>query len=332
MNTHAELDNLALFALQSSHALGEGVARCLGVDLSPHEERDFEDGEHKARPLTGVSDMDVYVILSLHGDAAASVNDKLVRLLLFVGALRDAGAARLTTIVPYLCYARKDRRTQPRDPVSTRYVAQLFEAVGVDRVAVVDVHNRAAFDNAFRIPAEHIAAAPLFIDHLQRELPADRPLVVVSPDAGGVKRAERLRERLSAALDREIELAFLEKKRSGGRISGKGMAGQVDGRHAVIIDDIISSGGTLVRAARACRARGAIAVDALATHGVFGRGAAQSLSDAALERIVITNTVPLARGSSPVNDDKLVVLDVAPALADAIERLHLGDSPLDPTP
>src|SRR5512135_3205205 len=137
-----------LFALNASRAFGERVAQRLGMPLSPHEERDFEDGEHKARPLASVRGADVFVIQSLYGEPGQGVNDKLCRLLFFIGALRDASAGRVTAVVPYLCYARKDRKTQARDPVTTRYVAALFEAVGTDRVLTLDVHNLAAFQNA----------------------------------------------------------------------------------------------------------------------------------------------------------------------------------------
>ena len=147
---------LSFFELNASRELGERVARALGSPLTPHEEREFEDGEHKARPLESVRGRDVYVLVSLYGDARQSVNDKLVRLLFFLGALRDASAGRITAVIPYLCYARKDRRSKSRDPVATRYVAGLLETVGADRVVTLDVHNLAAYENAFRIRAEHL--------------------------------------------------------------------------------------------------------------------------------------------------------------------------------
>src|SRR5512144_1688636 len=151
-------DELMLFALEASRPFGEAVSRALGTPLSAHEARTFEDGEHKTRPLVNVRGRDVYVVQSLYGDAAQTVNDKLVRLLFFIGALRDASAARVTAVVPYLAYARKDRKSKSRDPVTTRYVAELFEAVGVDRIVTLDVHNLAAYQNAFRCRADHLEA------------------------------------------------------------------------------------------------------------------------------------------------------------------------------
>ncbi|HMA31526.1 MAG TPA: ribose-phosphate pyrophosphokinase-like domain-containing protein, partial [Casimicrobiaceae bacterium] len=155
--------DLAVFALGASVEFGAAVAREMGIALEGLEERAFEDGEHKTRPRVSVRDRDVYVLQSLHSDPAQSVNDKLVRLLLFLGALRDASAARVTAVVPYLAYARKDRKSKSRDPVSTRYVAQLFEAVGADCVVTLDVHNLAAFQNAFRCRSENLEANPLFV-------------------------------------------------------------------------------------------------------------------------------------------------------------------------
>jgi ribose-phosphate pyrophosphokinase len=155
-------EEIRLFALHSNHNFGEKVSKALGIPLSAHEERDFEDGEHKARPLENVRGKDVFVIHSLYSDARQSVNDKLCRMLFFLGALRDASAGRITAVIPYLCYARKDRKTKSRDPVTTRYVAALMEAVGVDRVVTMDVHNLAAYQNTFRCRTDHLEAKQTF--------------------------------------------------------------------------------------------------------------------------------------------------------------------------
>src|SRR6516164_3937863 len=152
-----------LFALQATADLGKAIAHALGRNLSAHEERAFEDGEHKVRPLDTISGTDVCVIQSLHSGPSETANDKLCRLLFFIGALKDAGAARVTAVVPYLCYARKDRRTKPGDPVTTRYVASLFEAVGADAIITLDVHSPVAFEIAFRIRTVALTATPLFV-------------------------------------------------------------------------------------------------------------------------------------------------------------------------
>ena len=316
---------LSLFALNASREFGERVAGALGVALAPHEEREFEDGEHKARPLESVRGRDVFVVVSLYGDERQSVNDKLVRLLFFVGALRDASAGRITAVIPYLCYARKDRRSKSRDPVSTRYVAALLETVGAERVLTLDVHNLAAYENAFRIRADHLEARRLFVEEFVPRIGRES-VVVVSPDVGGVKRAEAFRQSLSRRLGREASGAFLEKYRSAGVVSGEAVVGDVEGRIAIILDDLISTGGTIARAVAACRSRGARAVYAAATHGIFVGEAGRMVAEPGLERLVITDTIPPFRLDPTLVREKLTVLDTAPLFAEAIRRIHTGGS------
>ncbi len=313
-----------LFALNASREFGTEIAAALGVPLGRHEEREFEDGEHKARPLESVRGHDVFVVQSLYGDARQSVNDKLIRLLFFTGALRDASAAHVTVVAPYLCYARKDRRSKPRDPVSTRYVAALLESVGADRVVTLDVHNLAAYENAFRIPAEHLEARKLFVD-FYAPLVGDDEVAVVSPDVGGVKRAEAFREALERRLQRAVGRAFMEKSRSEGVVSGEALVGTVRGSTAIIIDDLISSGTTLARAVAACRAQGAEQIYAAATHGLFTEKAAALLSDPALTQLAVTDTVPPFRLDADARG-KLAVIRSAPLFAEAIRRIHAGGS------
>ena len=317
--------DIRLFALTPGEGLGARIAASLNVPLARHEERQFEDGEHKARSLENVRGRDVFVIESLYGEPGRSANDKLCRLLFFIGALKDASAERVTAVVPYLCYARKDRRSKSRDPVTTRYVARLFEAVEVDRVVTLDVHNLAAFENAFRCRIDHLEAQRLFVEHFVPKL-GTAEVVVVSPDVGGVKRAEQFRQLLARRLGREPGSAFLEKYRSAGVVSGEAVVGEVTGRIAIIIDDLISTGGTLLRAARACRARGAARVFAAATHGVFVGNAARLVADPALERLVVTDTIPPFRIEPSLAQQKLTVLETARLFAEAIRRIHDGGS------
>lgn len=318
-------EDILLFSLDPSHDFGARVARRIGVELADHEERVFEDGEHKIRPLVNVRGRTVFVVQSLYGDERASVHDKLARLLFFIGACKDASAASVIALVPYLCYARKDRKTKLRDPVTTRYIAQLFEAVGVDGVITMDVHNLAAFQNSFRCRTDHLQAMPLFVGHFAAEL-CDQAIAVVSPDIGGAKRADQFRQALARTLNVEITSAFVEKYRSSGTVTGSAFGGDVAGRVCIIIDDLIASGGTLLRAAEACWKLGASRVMACATHGIFVGKANEVLADDVLERFVITDTVPPFRINPEIAARKLVVLDGASLFGQAIECIRTGSS------
>ncbi|SCZ49092.1 ribose-phosphate diphosphokinase [Thiohalomonas denitrificans] len=317
-----------LFALEASREFGESVARTLEVPLSEHEEREFEDGEHKARPLVEVRNRHAYVVQSLHGRGGQSVDEKLVRLLFFIGALKESGAARVTAVLPYLCYARKDRRTKPHDPVTTRYVAMLFEAVGTDGVLAVDVHNPSAFENAFRCSTEHLEARHVFVAPVADFIGADDALVL-SPDAGGVKRAERFREVLERHLKRPAGNGFMEKKRSGGVVSGEQLVGDVTNKTIIIVDDLIAGGTTLARAAEACKKRGARRMIAVATHGVFAPGADDKLGQSPLEHIFIGDTIPPAALDPAFLQQRVEVIGLGPFIAEAIRRLHGGESLAD---
>lgn len=316
---------MQLFALGSSKPFGEGVASAAGIALSPHEERHFEDGEHKFRPLCGVRGADVYVLSSLYGESCASVNDKLCQLAFFLGAVRDAGADRVTAVIPYLPYARKDRRTKPRDPLTSRYLAQLLEAMGIDAVVTLDVHNIAAFENAFRCRAVHLDSRRLFCERIKGLLDKT-PVAIASPDPGGVKRAQLFREMLERMTGREIGFAFLEKRRSGGVVTGDILAGEVDGASVFVIDDMIASGNTMLRAAKSLLARGAGRVYALAAHGLFVGEASRVLTDADLAATLVTDTVPPFRLPADMIGRHVEPVSAAPLFAEAIRRLHEGGS------
>ena len=326
-STRLDSPRLRLFALRATADLGTAVAQALGRPLAAHEEREFEDGEHKTRPLETVEGASVYVVQSLHSGPGESANDKLCRLLFFIGALKDAGAARVTAVVPYLCYARKDRRTKPNDPVTTRYVAGMFEAAGTDCIVTLEVHNPVAFENAFRCRTVTLTGTPLLVDYVRR-LP-DRQFSVISPDTGGAKRAELFRETLETVIGRPVAKAFVDKHRSAGVVTGDLFVGDVAGTTALVIDDLISTGGTLVRAARAARAAGASRVIALVTHGLFMAGAAAAIADPAIDRLVISDAVPAFRLAGEPALDKVDVLPAAPLLAETIRRLDAGASLTD---
>ncbi len=310
-------DQPLVFALKSAADLGERIARLLGLPLQEHEERDFEDGEHKMRPLVDVRGGDVHIVAGLHGGDGQSVNDRLCRLLFFIGAVKDAGAARVTVTAPYLCYARKDRRTKPNDPVTTRYIGQIFEAVGTDRIVTMEVHNLAAFQNAFRCSTTHIDGHLVFGQPVAQWL-GHAPVVVVSPDIGGAKRAEQFRETLERLLGRPVAKALADKQRSMGRVSGDLFVGDVSGCIAVIVDDLISTGTTMARVAQQCRDRSARAVWLVAAHGVGGMASLPNLTQPFIDRIVLTNTIPQPRDFVVALGDRLTILDVSGILADAL--------------
>jgi ribose-phosphate pyrophosphokinase len=306
-----------LIALDATRDYGRRVAEALQLPLAGVEDRTFEDGEHKLRPLDPVAGCDVHVLQSLHADPAASVNDRLMRLLFLLSTLRDAGAARITAVLPYLAYGRKDRRSRPRDPVTTRYVAELIEAAGAHRVMAIDVHNAAAFENAFRVPVVHLEAGPLFAREIAAH-EAGAELVVVSPDVGGYGRAERVREALNEATGRRIGIAFMEKRRRDGELSGERLVGEVGGCDVVIVDDMISTGATLARAVHACQAAGAARIHGAATHGLFTGDAPTRLAGAPLDRLMVADTVPAFRLAGTALAERLQVIDTTALVAAAI--------------
>jgi ribose-phosphate pyrophosphokinase len=311
---------MMLFAPNSSAALAREVAASLGISLASSEEREFESGEHKMRPLDPVLGQDVFVIHSLSGSTEGSANDKLCRLLFFIGALKDAGAQRVTAVVPYLAYARKDRRTQQGDPTTTRYVAAMFEAVGVDCVVALEVHNESAFDNAFRCPTVRIECAAMFASTLVQQA-GDRHLVIASPDIGGVKRAQVLREIVVRSLQREVGFAFVEKRRARGVVSGDMLVGHVENAEVVFYDDMIASGTTILRATQAARRAGATAVRVAAPHATFLPSAAQLFEPEGPDSVLVSDSVSLPPTFTPLLGKQLKICSVAPLIARTIAEL-----------
>lgn len=283
---------MKLFGLEAAAAFTRRLAERLDLAVAPHEEREFADGEFKIRALDVVRGEHAVVCQSLAADARHSSADKLLRLLVFCGALKDAAAQRVTAVVPYLAYWRKDRRTQPRDPVTTSYVARLMEAVGTDSVVTLDPHDTGTFDNAFRCQKERLEGADTFAAHFAPLVAAAKRVVVLSPDAGGERRARAFGALLADRTQRDVELAFMEKRRSGGVVSGRLFAGDVRAATVVIYDDMISTGGTIARAATAAVERGAEAVHCAATHGLLVDDAVATLNGVPLSSLAMLDTVP----------------------------------------
>ncbi|MGC8460928.1 MAG: ribose-phosphate diphosphokinase [Candidatus Dormibacteria bacterium] len=307
---------IMLLAGSGNHLLGERIASELGVELAPLDISHFADGELNIKITESVRGYDVFLIQP----TCFPVNENYMELFLVLDGLRRASASRITTVMPYYGYQRKEKKTQPRDPISAKLVANVIELAGSNRAMLIDVHAE-AIQGFFDIPVDHLTAVKILAQHV-RDRHAGSPIVVVSPDAGGAQRARTLAKHL------EAPIAMIDKRRPRDDVvEVVSVVGDVAGKACVIIDDLISTGSTLMNAARALKEHGAKTVDVVATHGVFSEGALQRLHEAPIDEICITDTVPL-RGSTISPDDfpRLRVLSVAPLLAEAIVRVHEGRS------
>jgi len=319
-----------LFSLSESQALAPAIGEAAQLPLAVLEERRFEGGEFKIRPLQSVRGRVAYVYQSLAGIGDMSASERLLRLLFLLNTLRDGGASQCVALIPYLAFARKERRTQLRDPVNTRYVAQLLETSGADRIVALDVHNPAALDNAFRIPVDHLSALPMMVDHFATRLPGAE-LVIVSPVVGGIKRSQLFREMLEKRSGREVELAFIEKRRALGVVSGGTLVGNTAGRTVIVLDDLCATGGTLLRAAEVCRRSGAGEIHVAVTHVPLATGLEALLAAGNIDGIVTTDSVGVlpAMRAALNTAPKLVTLSIAPLFGEALRRVLAG-KPLAP--
>ncbi len=316
MNIGNPYGELMLLAGSGNHILGERIAAELGVELAPLEVAHFADGELNIKISESVRGYDVFLIQP----TCFPVNENYMELFLVLDGLRRASASRITTVMPYYGYQRKEKKTQPRDPISAKLVANVIELAGSNRAMLVDVHAE-AIQGFFDIPVDHLTAVKTLAQHV-RERHAGSPITVVSPDAGGAQRARTLAKHL------EAPIAMIDKRRPRDDVvEVVSVVGDVDGKACVVIDDLISTGSTLMNAARALKEHGAKTVDVVATHGVFSDGALQRLHESPIDEICITDTVPLRGGPiSPDDFPRLRVLSVAPLLAEAIVRVHEGRS------
>jgi len=319
-------DEPLIFAPRESRALGLAASERSGIALAALEEREYNGGEFKLRPLQSVRDRTVFVVQSLAETPEASSALRLVRLLFLIHGLCDAGAIRVVVVIPYLAYARKDRRTKSRDPVYTRYVAQQLEAAGADRVIALDVHNASSIDNAFRIPVDHLSALPMMAAHFVQHLPHGR-IAVVSPDIGGIKRAQLFRELLERKTASEVELVFIEKRRDGELLSGGTIVGNPEGRAAIVLDDLCASGTTLIKAATALRAAGATSIHATVTHTPLEDGLAALAAADDIAQVVVTDSVGYPpKVTLPGKPGKIKILPCGELLGCAMARMVSGES------
>jgi ribose-phosphate pyrophosphokinase len=302
---------LHLFSGQHNTELAENIADNLGVPLTDSNLGRFSNGETHCRFSESIRGSDVFIFQS-HGEIdGGSLNDSIMEQLIMVDAARRASAKRITAVMPFYGYARQDRKSEGREPITARLVADLFKAAGAKRLVSVDLHS-GQIQGFFNGPVDHLTAMPVLVDRLKQE---GDGLVVVSPDAGRVKVAERYAQQLHA------DLAIVHKRRVKGlknTAEAKDVVGEVQGRDCVLIDDMIDTAGTICQAAELLKERGAASVSAAATHGVFSGPAVDRLKNSVLENVIVTDTLPLP---SEKRFDRLEVLTVANVIADAIRAV-----------
>jgi ribose-phosphate pyrophosphokinase len=307
---------MMLFAGTAHPALAQEIAGHLGVDLSVAELSRFASGEIYFRADESVRGSDVFVVQT-HADP---VNEAIWEQLVMIDALKRASAKRITAVIPYYGYSRQDKKALSREPISGKLVADCLSVAGADRVVSVDLHS-GQIQGFFDVPFDHLTALPLLAGHLQDELQlAGADLVVVAPDAGRVKVAERLREHLDA------EMAYIYKRRSrreAHKIDEMVVEGEVKDRTCILIDDMIDTAGTIVQGARALADEGASRVFAAASHPVLSGKAIQRLEESPIQQVVVTNTLPLP---DEKRVDKISVLSIAPIMASAIQAVFEDES------
>jgi len=299
---------LKVFSGNAHPALSAEICEHLGVPLGAIRVGRFSDGEVRCQILENVRGADVFVIQP----TCRPVNDNLVELLIMLDALRRASAERITTVIPYYGYARQDRKDRPRVPITSKLIADLLMSAGTNRVLALDLHA-GQIQGFFNIPVDHLYATPVTVDYF-RKLKLKDP-VVVSPDPGGVERARAFAKRLRAPL------AIIDKRREDADVvEVMNVIGQVAGKTCLLVDDLIDTGGTLVRGVSALVDKGAAKVLACCTHGVFAGDAIARICDSPIEQVITTNSIPLSPESQKCS--KIKVLSVAKLLAGAIRSIH----------
>ncbi|MFL6130464.1 MAG: ribose-phosphate diphosphokinase [Mycobacteriales bacterium] len=307
--------SLILVSGRAYPELAEEIAREIGVSVTPSSMYDFPDGEIYVRFEESVRGSDAFVLQS----HTAPINTWLMETLIMVDALKRASAKRITIVTPYYPYSRQDKKHRGREPISARLVADLFKQAGADRIMSVDLHT-AQIQGFFDGPVDHLFALPLLTDYVEQKY-AGAELTVVSPDAGRLRVAERWTDRLGGC-----PLAFIHKTRDPmvpNQVVANKVVGEVEGRTCVIVDDMIDTGGTIVKAADALFAAGARDVVVAATHGVLSGPAVDRLKNSRIREVVITNSVPV---TPEKRFDKLTVLSVAPLIARAIHEVFADGS------
>ncbi len=305
------MTRLKIFTGNANPELAKEICAYLCIPLGAAVVKRFSDGEINVEIRDNVRGVDVFIIQP----TCPPVNDHLMELLVLMDALKRASAKRVTAVLPYYGYARQDRKVLPRAPITAKLVADMLTAAGVSRLLTMDLHA-GQIQGFFNIPVDHLYSSPVMLEYIRANYRDD--VVVVSPDAGGVERARAMAKRLNATL------AIIDKRREGPNVATvMNIIGEVEGKTAVMLDDMVDTAGTLVQSADALRLKGAKNIYACATHGVLSGPAIERLENSQIEELVITNTVPLGEKALC---RKIRVLSVAPLLGEAIKRIHFQDS------
>ncbi|RMG56267.1 MAG: ribose-phosphate pyrophosphokinase [Acidobacteria bacterium] len=300
---------MKIFSGSSNRPLAEEICQYLNIPMGEANLGRFSDGEVSFQILENVRGADVFVIQS----TCPPVNEHLMELLIMIDAFKRASAERITAVIPYFGYARQDRKDKPRVPISAKLVTDLLETAGAHRVLTVDLHA-GQIQGFFNIPVDHLFAAPVILDYYRRQDLSN--YVVVSPDTGGVERARAYAKRLN------VDLAIIDKRRERANVAVvMNVIGEVAGRHALIVDDMIDTAGTLQRVSEALIANGARSIRVCCTHAVFSGPALERIAAAPIKEVVVTNTIPPDAWGEREHD-KIVCLSVAPLLGEAIRSIH----------
>jgi len=303
---------LRIFAGNSNPALAQQICESLGIALARSMVSTFSDGEIRVEISENVRGADVFIVQS----GSRPVNDHLMELLVMIDALKRASARRITAVIPYYCYARQDRKNKPRVPITARLVADLISRVGAHRILTMDLHA-GQIQGFFDIPVDNLYASPVILPYIRERFNSE--LVIVSPDAGGVARARAYARRLHAGL------AVIDKRRSDvNQAEALNIIGEVDGKTAIVLDDMVDTAGTLVEAVKTLLERGATAVHACVTHPVLSGPAVTRLEQSALESLIVTDTIPLSPEAARCR--KIECLPSCRLFSAAIRNIHNEDS------
>ena len=305
---------MLIFSGSSNTDLAQKVATNLGTELAEVERKSFASGEIYLRLADSVRGADCFVMQSHSGD----INKTIMEQLLLVDALKRASAKRITAVLPFYPYSRQDKKALPREPISARLIGDMFVAAGVDRLVSIDLHTQ-QIQGFVDQPFDHLTAMPLFVDYFKEKF--KDPISIISPDAGGVKRATTFAKHL------EAYVGFVHKKRDPkihNEVKSFTVIGEVEDRHAILLDDIIDTGGTIAAASRILKERGAKSVNVAATHGIFSDGSVEKLQDAPIDNIIVTDTLLQNGNSSQLGN--VEVLSVSTIIANALTSIFTDDS------